>query len=658
MSVQRKSSYITLVIVFVFSFVIIRSMSYTPNDFSESKSSEAKFHTEKELQKIKDIYQRGPIEPGEYFLHSFNCTGCHGYDSTGYANVDENGVDVNLVDDWRATMMALSAKDPFWRAKVSHEILVNPSHALDLQNKCTSCHAPMGHYTALFKGQSNYTLTDLYTDSLGLDGVSCLACHTIGTDGLGTIYSGNIPYDTTFHAYGPFTNPVTGPMQLYEGFTPAYSQHVSESRFCSPCHTLLTNSVDLSGNLTGRKFIEQATYHEWLNSTYAADEITCQSCHMPKTTDSIRIANNQFNLPKRFPFNKHKFQGGNAFMVKLMKQNKTALQLDDIPDKNFDTSINIIMQTLQQHTLNIDLINDSIANDTAYFSVKLINRAGHKFPSGYPSRRAIVQFVVTYNNNQDTLFKSGIFDANYEVQNINPVFEPHHDVINSSNQTQIYEMVMGDVNGNKTTVLARADTMLKDNRLVPEGFSTQSSVYDTTKIVLGIADNNFNKYAGGIEGSGWDIIHYHVPLNGSNPIINIYTKVYYQSVPPAYLTEMFSYNSPEIDNFKNLYLAADKTPVCVAKDSIININLSSFEQELTGINIWPNPTTDGWLYISWENNTIDKINIYSLNGQLVGTYLIDAALGYCKIQLPKTNTAYLIDIRSGYKRTIKKIIRN
>ena len=38
-------------------------------------------------------------------------------------------------------MMANSARDPFWRAKVSHEILVNPAHSVGLQDKCTSCHA-------------------------------------------------------------------------------------------------------------------------------------------------------------------------------------------------------------------------------------------------------------------------------------------------------------------------------------------------------------------------------------------------------------------------------------------------------------------------------------------------------------------------------------
>ena len=136
-----------------------------------------RFHTEKESEQLKHL-RMAPIQPGEYFLHSDNCQGCHGYDSLQYANIDAEGNSVNVYDDWQATMMANSAKDPLWRAKVSHEILVNPSHANELQTKCTSCHAPMGNYTAKFKGHPHYTMSDLENDSLGLDGISCVSCQS------------------------------------------------------------------------------------------------------------------------------------------------------------------------------------------------------------------------------------------------------------------------------------------------------------------------------------------------------------------------------------------------------------------------------------------------------------------------------------------------
>lgn len=152
-----------------------------------------------------------PIAPGEYFLIPQECQGCHGYDTLGLANVDANGHDVNLFDDWETSMMGLSAKDPLWRAKLSHEMLNNPAHAIETQNLCITCHAPAGHYTAMFKGQQYYTLADLANDSLGLSGVSCTACHAIGDSStLGTLFTGNIPYDTNKVMYGPFEFPVAG----------------------------------------------------------------------------------------------------------------------------------------------------------------------------------------------------------------------------------------------------------------------------------------------------------------------------------------------------------------------------------------------------------------------------------------------------------------
>ncbi|MCX7743358.1 MAG: T9SS type A sorting domain-containing protein [Flavobacteriales bacterium] len=656
----KKIFSVSFIAVLFASYVLINSMNELGFYRSDSLQNfveepvDNSFHTNKEKQVLKKLLSnRSVLEPGQYFHNSQLCGTCHGYDPTGNSSHDSQGNDVNLHDDWMSSMMALSAKDPFWRAKVSHEILVNPGISLEIQNKCTSCHAPQGHYTALFNGQTHYTLADLYNDTLGLDGVSCVACHSIGPNGLGNMFTGHIPYDTLFQLYGPFIDPLTGPMQLYTGFTPTYSPHVSEGRFCSPCHTLITQSVDLNGIPTGRSFVEQATYHEWVNSNFSLDYISCQQCHMPRLQDSIIIAKDMST--KRFPFNQHIFMGSNEFMLKLIKNNKADLGVE-VPDSNFDSTIEATLVNLQQKTLTMDLIVDSVTFDTAYFSVKLVNLAGHKFPSGYPSRRAILQFaVVTLTG--DTLFKSGFFDGNYEVQGINSTFEPHYDIISQPDQVQIYEMVMGDVNGNKTTVLLRADTMLKDNRLVPEGFSTSHPVYDTTRIILGIADDDFNKFNNGNEGSGWDIIQYRVPINGYSQPFNVVSRIYYQAVPPGYLAEMFSHTSNEIDLFKDLYTAADKEPVLMAERTIQGIALSVQNQPQIAPTIWPDPTSDGWINIRWKDIQADEVVVMNANGQIVTIYHIQPGIQTVRIQLPESSGIYLVDVRASGRRSVQKVIR-
>ena len=76
-----------------------------------------------------------------------------------------------------------------------------------------------------------------------------------------------------------------------------------------------------------------------------------------------------------------------------------------------------------------------------------------------------------------------MLQPDYNLVNENPFYEPHHNIINDSSQVQVYEMVMADVNGNRTTILERAATALKDNRIPPAGFTSTYASYNTVAIV-------------------------------------------------------------------------------------------------------------------------------------------------------------------------------
>jgi hypothetical protein len=625
---------------------------------SQQNNANSRYHSKKELASFQ--MHTGPIGPGEYFLPSSRCGGCHGKDSLGWANVNEDLVDVNLYDRWSASMMGMSARDPFWRAKVSEEKLVNPAHGLDLEDKCTSCHAPMGHYNAHFNGASHYTIADFDNDSLGIDGVSCAGCHTIGEAGLGTTFSGEILFDTTRKIYGPFVGPMVGPMQLYTGYTPVYSPHISDSKLCASCHTLITNTADLNGNLTGGKYVEQATYHEYKNSIYSQNNTSCQNCHMARISDPIMIANGYLSLTPRTPFNQHSFAGANSFMLKLMKANKNALGLD-LPDYKFDTTLIATDRMLKEKSVDLTLHFDSVANDSAYFRVKLVNKAGHKFPSGYPSRRAVLQFVIKDSSN-DTIFKSGIFHSDFSVAGEQPAFEPHHNIINQSGVSQIYEIVMGDVNGNYTSVLERGAFSLKDNRLTPTGFSTQHPSYDTVQISAdALADPDFNKISG-IEGSGTDEVHFHVPVAGINGSINATAKIIYQTLPPKFVQEMFSLSSAPIDDFKNMFNAADKTPVVANADSLMNLQLITYTasqlNQRDDVRVFPTLTVDGRVSVNaYGKIEIKQIDVFDANGKYV-TGKISSQNGKSEtLNLTGDEGIYFIRIKTNKKEFYKKVIK-
>ena len=613
------------------------------------------FHSPEELEVLK-LQMQNPIGPGEYFLPSSSCQGCHGYDTLMQANIDENGNDVNLFDRWSSTMMAFSAKDPFWRAKVSHEILVNPAHATGLQTKCTSCHAPMGHYTAFYGGDTTYTIADLVTDSLGLDGVSCAGCHTIGPDA-GSTFSGITAYDTTRNIYGPFPGPFFGPMQLYEGYTPVYSPHMDNSAVCSSCHTLITETVDLNGNYTGGEFVEQATYHEYLNSSFPLNGIKCQTCHMPQLADPIVIANGYITLSGRTPFNQHTFAGANHFMLDLIKNNKSSLGIN-VPDNQFDSTLSATLKLLQEQSVEFELNNDSISQDTAYFRVRIRNKAGHKFPSGYPSRRAVLQLVMTDASN-DTVFQSGIFDSNYRVIGESSQFEPHYNVISQEHVPQIYEMVMGDVNGQFTSLVERAAVLLKDNRIPPDGFTTAAPMYDTVAVSAdALADPDFNK-VNSVQGSGTDHVSFRIPVAGLSGTIKVNARLYYQAVPPRFLDEMFSLSSAPIDTFRNMYMAADKTPILVASDSIIDvISGVPVHSQTAEFHIWPAVIYDGWVHITGRTgNRAEVIEVYDTRGKLILSRKLQDELKEESMLLPGTRGIYIIQVKTKHGSETRKVLR-
>lgn len=611
------------------------------------------FHTEQEINQFNAMARALPTGFNSIFAGSGECALCHGTAGGGpnpTANQDANGKDVSPVADWKATMMANSAKDPFWRAKVSHEVLVNPGLQQDIESTCTRCHAPNGFFNAIHNGQPHYSIADLELDTLGQDGVSCTSCHSMLPDGLGDVFSAGMTYDTNKTIYGPYTSPFTNPMVNQIGFTPTEGTHINEAGMCGACHTLITHPVDLGGNPLGTHFVEQAIYHEWENSTYASTSpTTCQDCHIPQITDNVVIADRPPWLGARTPFGKHFLVGGNAFMLNLLKDNIDTLGLS-ANTTEFDTVINRTIRQLQHQTLDITLNEVQRTNDTAYYEMTLTNKAGHKFPAGYPSRRAYIDFAVM-NNLGDTIFHSGKADHQYRLLEEDTTYEMHYNIINAEDQVQIYEMVMGDVNNDVTTVLERAAVHLKDNRIPPAGFTSTHNNYDTVK-VHGTAANdlNFNK-DGLTEGTGKDSIFYHIYLNGYSGPLTVTAKVYYQPVPPKWTDEMFTFSSTEIDLFKGLYNNADHVPVIVASADLTPTGIN--ELTVNTLSVYPNPAGSS-VHINGLND-IAFIKLFSVNGKLVKTINWNRKT-LQQITLPETKGIYYLQVTDNNQQTITKKI--
>ncbi len=624
----------------------------------------ATYHTASEVASFRGSNGL-PLDSGAntYFVGSGHCNGCHGHDPSEYAMVTADGRDVNVSDDWRSSMMANSARDPFWRAKVSHEVLVNPAHQVALEDKCTKCHAPMGNFEHHFTGQGPYSIAYLEQDNVARDGVSCVPCHMQKEVGIGNFFSGDLQLDTAGRPiYGPYADDdiFPYPMEDFVNYTPKYGAQILDAGLCAGCHSLITETVDLGGNLTGDEFVEQATYHEWLNSQFNNETnpetgITCQGCHMPLLEDTIGVvisANYIFLQPKS-PFGQHHFAGANTFMLTMLKDNGDTLQVTATANQ-FDSTIARTNRMLQQHTLMVETSVPFRDADTAFIDVKLTNLAGHKFPSGYPSRRAWVQLVVT-GAGGDTLYNNGAPSADHDIVGHDPLWEPHYNKIISPDQVQIYEMVMGDVNGNLTTVLERAKQPLKDNRLAPAGFSVNNISYDTTQIVgTAATDPDFNHDENGAEGSGSDVVHYHVAMGGNTGLINITAKVWYQSVPPRFLQEMFTHTSPEIDLFQGMFEAADNTPVLVRSATQTDMTVGIDNLRELGVHVFPNPVRNGLLSISGIDSRVTGIEVYDIGGRKIAERKGTNERNW-ETRLPGSGT-YIVVIRTAERSFVERVV--
>ena len=614
-----------------------------------------------------------PDTSNALFTGSGKCAGCHGTDPNSFASLVgqtfpavpmPNGHDVNPTDQWRSSLMANSAKDPFWRAKVAHEVAINPNHQLELEDKCTSCHAPLGHFNAHHLGEEHYAMAQLFQDSLALDGVSCVACHQQSPT-VGTSFSGVLAFDSAmiYGQYGvgkddaPLYDP---PMITYTGYNIGYGAHVDGSEVCAGCHSLVTQTADLEGNLTGADYVEQATYHEWLNSAYADDGETpteCQDCHMPKVDGSVIISSGYAFLEPRQPFSQHLLVGGNVQMLEILRDNVDALGLT-ASEAQFDSTIAWTRNVLRNETVDLSIETAEWIGAHGSLEVTVRNKAGHKFPSGYPARRAWLEVVAHHNG--DTLWHSGKWGEGGFLYGVDEMsfseFEPHYTEIVSEDEVQVYELVAVDVTGSPTNVLERAAASAKDNRLLPLGFSDSHPVYDTTRVegeALQDVDYVFNSE------QGLDRLTYSMmaePVEEGNVTIDV--RVWYQSMPARWLAPMFDIQDSTIQAFQALFDAQGAAPELVAETTTSIPVLASLSESTAtnSIQAYPNPTYDGEVSVRVPRQALGALwEVYSPSGSRISFGRVTAEAW--SLRLPEPAGTYVLRMHAEGVTWRRRLVR-
>ena len=488
------------------------------------------------------------------FHTSDRCVACHNGMKT------KSGEDISIGFDWRASMMANSARDPYWQGSVRRESLDHPESKAVIENECSVCHMPIIHLQAQAKDRNAEIFAHLpfnpdnKDNAAAEDGVSCSVCHQIAKEKLGARESFNgafavdIPKsDDQRPEYGPFAIDA-GHQRVMQsstgGFLPMPGTHVRESALCGTCHTLYTKSLGPDGKEIAT-FPEQMPFPEWLHSDYPSKS-SCQSCHMPEVREKVPVTA-LFGEPRE-GMHRHEFVAANFLMQRMLNNYRADLSVAALPQE-LTTAANRTVTFLQSQSARVSIRN--LESNSSGLSVEVFveNLSGHKLPTAYPSRRAWLRVVVRDRNGQ-AVFESGALNADGSINgnhnDSDPLqFEPHYQEITSPEQVQIYEPILKDSAGHVTTGLLSAIGYLKDNRLLPSGFNKQNAEQDIAVIGEAADDPNFTD-----KGS---VVRYSVSTGRAAGPFHVQAELWYQPIGFRWAHNLALYTAEEPQRFATYY---------------------------------------------------------------------------------------------------------
>lgn len=498
------------------------------------------------------------------FHTSDRCVACHNGLST------RSGEDVSIGLNWRPTMMANAARDPYWHAGVRRETMDHPEARAQIEDECSICHMPMARHASRSAGHEGTVFSHLgflgddEGDRLAADGVSCSLCHQIGKEKLGTRESfvgsfviGGPNVQGNRRVYGPY-EPDAGHTRIMRsstgGFVPEQSTHIRESELCATCHTLLTRPLGTGAEEAG-EFPEQVPYQEWRHSAYASQR-SCQSCHMPVIDEDIAVTS-LLGVP-RSGVSRHTFVGGNFFMKGILNRNRKELYVVSFPDE-LSLSAEKTKDHLQSEAARITIDKLEVRAGRLEAQVTVENLAGHKLPTAYPSRRVWLHLVVRDSNNR-VVFESGAVNQEGAIpdndNDSDPArYEPHYAEIRKSGEVQIYEAIMADGKGAVTTGLLHAVRYIKDNRLLPRGFDKKAA---GREIAVAGAAGEDTDFAGGT-----DRIRYSIDLGKAEGPFRIEAELYYQPIAYRWAMNLKPYDAEESRKFLRYYETAAASSAAV-----------------------------------------------------------------------------------------------
>ncbi len=499
-----------------------------------------------------------------------------------------------IYDRWRGTMMSQSGRDPLmWAA-----LAVANHDAPGVGDYCLRCHTPKGW----LEGRSHPADGSALQGQDTSNGVACAVCHRM-VDPRPTA-SGGAPDATVRSALtatvpGTYVGSATsivdpddnrrGPFEFPQGlpyhtayqtaFLGQWSDADTRARLCGTCHNvdnpLLSwdegrdeywpNQMDAAAPASdledGDLFRIESTYDEWRNSAYAHGGVeapqfagddpdglveACQDCHLQRITGAA--ADEQFNPITRdcqtvgcLP--EHVMVGGNAWLPQILQDEDWRLHAAGEADY-LDATFREARSMLQKAARMTVTLTTSGTQKVA--TVRVINEAGHKLPTGYPEGRQMWINLKAYDAADNVVYESGGYD-------------PDTGQLDRAD-TKVYEAKQG-ISEDLAAVVEKPtgasfhfmlnNEVVKDNRIPPRGY-TQAAFDEPGLRPVGATYE---------DGQYWDDTVYVMPGETERVLATLY----YQTASKEYIDFLRTNGGVDGNTLGDIWEASKSPPQVMAR---------------------------------------------------------------------------------------------
>jgi len=275
-------------------------------------------------------------------------------------------------------------------------------------------------------------------------------------------------------------------------------------------------------------------------------------------TITTRAAKYPGTTQPRTPFGRHLFVGGNAYVQRLIAANLAwaGAGLDPADLEAAATASEAHLTTAAELTIE----DAARTGGDLVVRVRVVNRTGHKLPTGYPSRRLWLH--VTVRDAGGTVFESGAVDADGRLVDgagapLDAGLRPHLDEITRDDQVQVWESVLVDAGGAPTHRALDARRYGKDDRILPAGWSPAAPDGPATAPIGVDGDASFV--------AGQDDVTYRIPAPAGAAHVDV--ELRYQSLAPAVVDAVDDARTAAGTRFVDMARARPLVPVPLATAS-------------------------------------------------------------------------------------------